>query len=391
MTDSIVTVIVPVAEQHLGILPRAIYSLEEQTYKPEILIVNDSTFPIREHDCRILSTGGNKGSAYARNMGLQHVRTPLVSFLDADDYFLNTAIETMVRAYAEYKEACYIYTDWYQYGRNGYFIKKEAKNYDRLKQLRHSLHLVNILIPTEIARTVSFNTSYRGWEDWEFHIRLGQNGFCGVRVPEPLLIYDMTTSINREKHNSIQHEVYSEILEQYQPFLKGEMQFMPCSSCGGSSRSEARKVVMVLPPPAIEGFELLEWLGNNSAPVTYRIKGKVYRGSNDEAFKFIQVPKEDVEDLLKTGMWRKVPRAATATIVPTPSDFNEWRKAQPPVEIPENLKEFFKKDNRVSDEPTVHIQVPPPKRKGRPKGSKNRPKVIATIPEPVVIEEENAH
>lgn len=338
---SLVTVIVPVADAHRFLLPRAIYSLKQQTYLPEILIVNDSTSPLTIGGVSIVETGGNKGSAYARNLGLDKVRTPLVTFLDADDYFLNTGIELLTKGYLEY-ETCYTYGDWVQYGKQGIYSNHKAKNYNRTRLLKHSIHLVNILLETDVAKSVYYDINYRGWEDWKFHIELAVKGYCGTRIPEPMVIYDMTTSINREKHNAIQDEVYPEILKEYEDYLKGAKEFMACSTCGGG-KMRPDQALNVLPPSPVEGLQTLEYLGQNTAPIRVRVNGRVYSGANDEAFKFIQVPYEDVQGLLEKGSWRKVVRGSKPVELPQPEEFNQWRQVSSPP-LPANMKDFFKPD-----------------------------------------------
>lgn len=351
---SLVTVIVPVADAHRHLLPRAIHSLKQQTYLPEILIVNDSATPLLIGGATILETGGGKGSAYARNLGLDKVRTPLVSFLDADDYFVDTAIEVLLKGYLEY-ETCYVYGDWIQYNQHGYSNHK-AKNYDRTRILKHSIHLVNILIETDVAKSVYYDINYRGWEDWKFHIELAVNGYCGTRIPEHLVIYDMTTSINREKHNAIQDEVYPEILKKYDDYLKGVKEFMSCSTCGGGKLREQN--LNILPPSPVEGLQTLEYLGQNTAPIRVRVNGRLYSGSNDESFKFIQVPFQDVDGLLDKGSWRKVVRGSKPVELPQPEEFNQWREVtkQP---VPANWETLFKKDAVIiKDGETPAIEEP---------------------------------
>lgn len=370
---SLVTVIVPVADAHRFLLPRAIYSLKQQTYPPEILVVNDSSTPLLTSGAKILETGGGKGTAYARNLGLDHVRTPLVSFLDADDYYLDTALETMLRAYAAY-ETCYIYSDWYQYSEGMYQYRNRngiAQNYDRKSLIRHSLHLVNILIETDVAKSVYYDINYRGWEDQFFHLELAEHGYCGTRVPEPLLIYDMTTSINRVKHNSIENEVYPQLLEKYKDYLEGVKEFMPCSTCGGNTRSQANQVIQAFPPAPEDGFVVMEYLGANTAPIPFTVNRNKYKGANDDSNKFVQVLYQDVQGLIDKGMWRKVVKATKPATVPQPEAFNEWRQMQPPTEIPQDWKKHFEQNAvLVGNEPVKK------KRHGRTKGSKNKPKVV---------------
>lgn len=353
----------PVAEKHLSLLPRAIHSLKQQTYIPNLVIVNDSLIGIPHEvtldyprGLEIAMTEGNKGSAYCRNLGLDMVKTPLVTFLDADDWFLDNAIELLTRAYLEY-DCCYVYGDWYQYGKSGTLSLHKAKPYDRQRQLRHSLHLVNILLETDVAKSVYYEINYRGWEDWEFHIRLGQKGFCGTRVPEPVVVYDMTTSINRDKHNAIQDEVYNEILDKYRDYLEGEKEFMPCQTCGGN-KSRFQREFNAVPPEPQQGMTTLEYTGQNTGPINFTVGSgfnrKVYRGANDESFRYVNVPNEDVAELMSKGPWRKVVKASKPAQVPQPEEFNQWREINK-TPVPENWEQLFKRDAVVITEETKEV------------------------------------
>lgn len=309
----------------------------------------------------LVNTGGQKGSAYARNLGLDHIKTPYTFFLDADDILLDTAIETLSLAMDTY-DTCYVYSDWYQYRKDGQLVKTPAKNYDRTYLLRHSVHLVNILIPTDIAKMVYYDINYRGWEDWAFHIELGLRGFCGQRYPEPLLVYDMTTSINREAHNKIADEVYNEIRNKYSDYIEGGREFMACTGCGNNKPRMNLGVAM--PPPAQEGMVVMEFIGENIGAIGYRVGKNTYRGANDQANKFAQVWPQDVQALMDKGPWRRVPKIARPATVPIADEFNQWREMNP-TQVPNNWADLFKQDAVILDKPVVTEEEPPKQKRHR--------------------------
>ena len=98
-----VSVIIPVynAEKTLG---RAIKSVLNQAFVSQLIIVNDAStddslsiiaffrttyfFPNGTIKLDLRSLDDNKGVSTARNIGLEWVTSPLVSFLDADDEYL---------------------------------------------------------------------------------------------------------------------------------------------------------------------------------------------------------------------------------------------------------------------------------------------------------------
>ena len=83
-------------------LAEAIKSVQSQT-RPvdEILVVDDgstdeSAAIARDLGAEVLSLGMNLGAGPARNHGLRHVRSDLVAWLDADDYWLDHHVATLV-------------------------------------------------------------------------------------------------------------------------------------------------------------------------------------------------------------------------------------------------------------------------------------------------------
>ncbi len=93
------TVVVPVWNSYVGpSLAEAVESVRRQSVPARILVVdNASDVPVPAFEgaasvrCTArLRTGG------ARNFGLEHVETPFVVFLDADDVLVDGALETML-------------------------------------------------------------------------------------------------------------------------------------------------------------------------------------------------------------------------------------------------------------------------------------------------------
>jgi hypothetical protein len=163
----LITVAVPVSTYHLHHLPRALASVRAQTIPVEVLVYYD------EHQ---------RGAGYARNKLIDQVATDFVTFLDADDELLpEFAAKTLAFFQATQK---YVFTDYLQ--GDGTLWRTP----DCVYAEHERMHLITTLLPTDWARAVQgFNDKMDADEDSEFYIHLNSTGHCGVRLPEPLVIY----------------------------------------------------------------------------------------------------------------------------------------------------------------------------------------------------------
>lgn len=336
--DTLVTVVIPVAKNHRHLLLHALESVHNSTIPVDVIVVNDDESALTVRGCTILNTGGKKGSAYARNLGTSKVTTPFVTYLDADDYLLNNALELMLREYTEQAETCYVYGGYYRLNKTGTdYVYVHPALYDRQAGLQRALHLVTTLLDVDLVRTVGgFDETYQGWEDFEFYSRLAVQGYCGTPIPYPIIIYDLGTSINREKHNEEKEQHYGTLYGRYESYIKGEQELMACASCG-SKKSLVKSQVAIMPPEAQDGMVVLEYLGQNTAPIPFKVgtnpNKQTYRAGNDAQHKFIQVKKEHAKELLDRGFFRRVAKASKQAVMPTTQDFASWRARNTEVPV----------------------------------------------------------
>ena len=84
------------------------------------------------------------GPGAARNLGLSFARTPLCLFLDADDYLVPDALQTMLDAYME-GGAGYIYTGWWERQADGTMEARRPQEYDQQAALAEHISAVTVL------------------------------------------------------------------------------------------------------------------------------------------------------------------------------------------------------------------------------------------------------
>jgi hypothetical protein len=298
----LVTVVIPVSERHVDFLPDALRSIARQTVDvAQVIVANDSSRKIERGDwpfrLGIINTGGHKWTSVARNMALSYVDTPFVTFLDADDALTNIALEIMLRAYKLHKVG-YIYGDALVM-RDGKVQLVPGFEFDRALVARRNIHTVTALVPmAAVTKIGGFDETIVGWEDWEFYIRLAEAGYCGKRVPFPLITYRLDTGANRNNSAQVQNLI-TRIRARHSDFIKGVYP-MGCG-CGAGQLQDALFNFGGQMPTLPNGDIAMEYTGDRGAPVTYNANGRSYRVSNQPTDRFFGANPADVEKLLSMG------------------------------------------------------------------------------------------
>ena len=197
-----ISVVVPIGPNHCELAIDALDSVEAQTYREwDLVIVDDSGQQFDSTPwpyAKVYRTEGATGVAKARNLGTKHVTTPLVVFLDADDIlqplFLERTLDTWIEA-----GGGWVYTDLHYVKSNGDNRIHRAPDWDSGRLWRKGICAVTALYPTEAWRAVGGFNEELQHEDWVFHIDITLAGWCGTRVPEPLLTYRHTTGTRRNE------------------------------------------------------------------------------------------------------------------------------------------------------------------------------------------------
>jgi GT2 family glycosyltransferase len=332
----LVSVIIPVGPGHEQYLIKAIDSVLGQTVRDwELIVINDTGKKFEDDLLRaypfahVLADLESYGACFARNRGIEAARAPLVLFLDADDYLRNDALEKMLYAYTESGQ--YVYSDFGLLREDGSIEPKVTMDYNRVEFLkRQVMHSATALVPTEWAREVNgFDISLPGWEEFDFYMKLAQKGYCGVRVPEALLIYRAYSGTRRK--SSWEHE--KELRELFRKRYPEGMKMSGC--CGGNADSilEAKRILGVMEDvmtselsSSVDGMVLIEFVGDWSGPVTFKANGREYQGANSPLYKYQHVPEEDAVVLERTGKFKRVQQE-------TPKVKAQEIKAPEPVKV----------------------------------------------------------
>lgn len=320
-----VTVIVPTGKAHVRFLPAALASAAAQTVPCQVLVANDSGEPLPfEVGAGVtvldipppppLYERGQR-AAHARNYALRHVKTPYVTFLDADDALTSPAIEVLLKAYQQ-DTSRYVYGDAHTIDNNGNFGTWNAKAYKPELLLKHNIHTITTLMPTEWAIAVGgFDEQFKAWEDWAFYLRLAVAGRYGRKIPVPLITYRLHTGDNRAWGQTVNGDLYSLMRSTYEAPLREAL--MACGSCGGSKKSNPNlnggSNRMAKSAPG--SWVTLEFTGRTSGVRTRIRNGRTYKFSSTR--NFVEVHPDDVDWMINTGGFRKVVKPSVPPIAET--------------------------------------------------------------------------
>lgn len=307
----LVSVVIPVGPNHREKVIDAVDSLIAQTFqKWECIVVNDSGSVLDwiHPFVRLVDSGANDNVvnrvAHARNVGIENSSANLFVLLDADDYLQPDALQEFYDAHQKYRG--YIYSDWIIHESQELHV---APQFELHNVFRTMPHAVTCLYEKKQWKEVGgFDETLSGWEDWDFIIAISMRGYCGSRVPKPLLQYRTQAGSVREENYSRQEEIKVEIYNKWKDYIEGVKEPMACGGCGQRS----------IPPAAVprsreslittsnDEVTLVEFTKIGSAPLTYTGKktGTNYRFGSDPEHRVRYVKNEDLNEMLMRPEFR---------------------------------------------------------------------------------------
>lgn len=201
---------------------QTIDSVKAQTWEDiEIIVVDDgSSEPATVATLNALAgirllRQINRGLPAARNAGIGAATGEYVLPLDADDWLEPDAVATLLGSLQASSGASFAFSHMQLEGEARGVL---AKSYNSFEQLFLNQLPYSLLMPKEIWKKVGGydETMRRGYEDWEFNIKLGINGYYGVVVPRPLFHYRVTSGgMLLSRSNSLHGELWREIQDKH--------------------------------------------------------------------------------------------------------------------------------------------------------------------------------
>ena len=217
MTLTILICVHSTNDFHDSLLNKALQSLINQTYKDfKTLIVLDQCWDKTKElilssdydlDLKMVIKDKKEGLSYAKNFGLQHINTEWVGFLDGDDLYLPSKIETQVN-YINNNDVDFLGTHRFHIGphddnntRNGDF--NDVNKYITHSEIEFALPYENILthgsmmVRKKCLDELGGYNDVRGMEDWDLWKRAMNKGYRFYQIPERLYKYRENTSVHR--------------------------------------------------------------------------------------------------------------------------------------------------------------------------------------------------
>jgi glycosyltransferase involved in cell wall biosynthesis len=305
----LVSIIIPVGPGHDKYLPDAIDSVLSQTdTRWELIIVNDSGKPLSWMPpcASYLQTARiGSGPAVARNLGLAKARGHAFLFLDADDYLQPNAIEWLWEVYKAKDGKHFVYGDFIDQP-NG--TVEKMPDYTNDMFLRKSPIPVTFLGPMWAVKAgLRFDEEMKAWEDWDFFLRMCEQGICGTHLTVPTFNYRTTIGTRRESMYEQREVLKEEIWNRWGEYVKGD-KVMPCSSCGQSTWVVSPPAMNQADPAALKAalvngeFLPIEYVGPQEGTHSYKgpKTGTDYRFGHSAGHKVKYVQKDDAKAFMES-------------------------------------------------------------------------------------------
>jgi glycosyltransferase involved in cell wall biosynthesis len=221
-----ISVVLPCYNAH-AFLGRALDSLRAQTFQDfEIVIVDDGSteretielLDALPDDIRMIRQK-NRGLAGARNRGFGEAHAKLILPLDCDDWLAPEFLAVAYQAVTQAPEPSFAFADLALEGEADGVLQKPFNLFEQLffNQLPYCM-----LMPRSAWEAIGgYDEAMRlGYEDWEFNIRLGLNGYTGIPLGKPYFHYwvssgGMLASISRARHISLWHYIRTKHTDAY--------------------------------------------------------------------------------------------------------------------------------------------------------------------------------
>jgi len=342
-----ISVIVP-TYNFVDYLGQAVASVLEQTFQStEIIIADDGSTDATPKVGAALADPWqgvhylrfeHRGLCATLNAAIAQAHGRYVTVLSADDWMAPqrlARLHALIEAHPHsviYDDVIFAYPDRE--------VPMRMADYDFEKLLYRNMMHAGILYPKAAWQEVGGYSEEMsdGREDWEFNLRLGLRGWCGVHLPEPLYYYRRQGQ-GRTERAPVPRAKFEARLRQLHPqvYERGER---PMGCCGKRKTGMSVRTTgpMATPPAYPKGVTsetsgagvVLEYIGQNIANQTIcGPSGTCYKYGRNARYLRVWVRAADVDFMLGTRLFKRVIPQRAPEPQPTTQKVAEEPQAEP--------------------------------------------------------------
>jgi hypothetical protein len=233
-------------------IEQAVSSALNQTYfNKEIIVIDDGSNAetkavLKKLESKIteLITQENQGQSTARNNGIRKSKGEYILNLDSDDFFEISFCEKAIRKFQENEEIAIVTCNVNRFNKSG-----------SIDIFYPDGGLLNNFLITNCAMgSVMFKKSdwqatngydenmRKGFEDWEFYIRLVKEGRSAYVIPELLFNYRVKENSTSTKANKIKYELLHYIYIKHRELYMAHFDLLISHLLSKTQREEKEKI-----------------------------------------------------------------------------------------------------------------------------------------------------
>jgi hypothetical protein len=233
-------------------IEQSVNSALNQTYSnKEVIVVDDGSNAATKAVLKRLApqiakliTQENKGQSTARNVGVKEAKGDYILVLDSDDYFESTFCEKAIEVFESRKDVKLIssFVNKLNDGKIIDIFKSQGGNISQFLSNNQATGGCAFL-KSDFEKINGYDELMKkGFEDWEFYIRLLKDGGSSYVIPEPLFNYRLRNDSTTSKANKIKYELLQYIYLKHQDLYKANYDLFITHLLSRIEREEMEKL-----------------------------------------------------------------------------------------------------------------------------------------------------
>ena len=246
----LISIIIP-CYNDVQFIEQSVNSALNQTYpNKEVIVVDDGSnaetkaiLKKLEPQITKLMTQENQGQSTARNVGIKEAKGEYILVLDSDDYFDSTFCEKAITIFLANEEVKIITCYSNRIYENNYTAVFKPQGGQLEDFLLNNCAMGSAMFKKNDWQKINgYDEAMRkGFEDWEFYIRLLKDGGRTDVITEPLFNYRLRNDSTTSKANQIKYDLLKYIYLKHQDLYKEHYEFFIVHLLSRIEREEKEK------------------------------------------------------------------------------------------------------------------------------------------------------